>query len=110
MAKDFAGCARKVIKEFNYKGPFPKRKYARFRIEVSLNKTLCTGFYLDLEEGDSIWFDFKYERIHYCSKCRDLGHDSTCCKEMKEALLFPLRNNYHFNRCTSRLERNQWRK
>lgn len=83
MAKEFASYAGLVLKEFHSKSSINKRKYARFRIEVDLNKALCTGFFLDLEEGDSIWIDFKYERLHYCLKCGDFTHESTRCKDQE---------------------------
>lgn len=70
-----------VIKEFGYKGSILKRKYARFRIEVGLKEPLCPGFYLDLEEGDLIWIDFKYERIQSCSTCERIDHDPRECQE-----------------------------
>ena len=52
----------------------------RVRVRVDVSQPLCRGRVVNLEEGDSTWVSFKYERLPIiCYWCGRLDHDEKDC-------------------------------
>lgn len=61
-------------------------RYLQVRVQVQSAQPLMMGFYLRLDNGVSVWIQFRYERIFcICRKCGCVGHiDRDCLKEKDE--------------------------
>lgn len=54
--------------------------YMRCKIMLNLNNLLVSGFYLDREEGEKLWIQFRYEKVaDLCFHCGRLGHSQNIC-------------------------------
>ena len=54
--------------------------FVRVRVRVDVTQPLCRGRVVNLEEGDSTWVSFKYERLPIiCYWCGRLDHDEKDC-------------------------------
>ncbi|RYR64624.1 hypothetical protein Ahy_A03g010693 [Arachis hypogaea] len=59
-----------------------QRTFLRVRVTMNITKPLPTGFWLAAQEHQTLWVDFKYERIQdsYCLNCGILGHTKKECR------------------------------
>lgn len=58
------------------------KHFIRVRVEVEVNKPLCTGFPMYREKLSALWIPFKYEKLgNFCYGCGILGHDVKVCRE-----------------------------
>ncbi|RYR10926.1 hypothetical protein Ahy_B05g079408 [Arachis hypogaea] len=59
-----------------------QRTFLRVRVTMNITKPLPTGFLLATQNHQTLWVDFKYERIQdsYCLNCRILGHTKKECR------------------------------
>ncbi|RYR34740.1 hypothetical protein Ahy_A10g049743 [Arachis hypogaea] len=58
-----------------------QRMFLRVRVTVNITRPLPTGFWLATQNHQTLWVDFKYERIQdsYCLNYGVLGHTKKEC-------------------------------
>ncbi|RYR01671.1 hypothetical protein Ahy_B06g080540 [Arachis hypogaea] len=59
-----------------------RRTFLRVKVTLNITKPLPTGFWLATKNHQTLWVDFKYERIQdsYCLNCGILCHSKKECK------------------------------
>lgn len=59
-----------------------KGKYLRVRTALDISKPLKTGFFLPRGGKESIWIQFKFERLgDFCYRCGCLDHGESSCSK-----------------------------
>ena len=57
-------------------------KFLRVRVKLDIRNPIRWGMKITWESGDTLWIDFKYERLpKFCFRCGKLGHVQKECKE-----------------------------
>lgn len=56
-------------------------RFLRFRVEIAIKKPLPAGFFLEKNNGNDIWVQFKFEHFSdFCYCCGCLDHITGRCK------------------------------
>lgn len=56
-------------------------RYLRFRVEIPVKKPLPAGFFMERNDGNDVWIQFKLERLsEFCYTCGFLDHTTGRCK------------------------------
>ncbi|GMP21824.1 hypothetical protein CsSME_00000095 [Camellia sinensis var. sinensis] len=62
-------------------------RYLRIRVTINVAKPLCRGMKLAVHNRESVWVDFKYERLpNFCYCCGVLGHSENECNTLLSQL------------------------
>ena len=61
-------------------------RFVRVRVTVNIQKPLCRGRVVSLDDGKDLWIPFKYERLpNLCFYCGCLTHDDRSCNARNES-------------------------
>lgn len=64
---------------------FQNLRYLWVRVQIETVQPLMMGFYLKLDNGVTIWIQFRYERVfRICQKCGCIRHIARDCTKPKE--------------------------
>lgn len=56
------------------------KKFLRIKVAVNIHHRLLCGFFHETNTHDTVWIQFKYERLNdFCYSCGHLNHSSKDC-------------------------------
>ena len=70
-----------IVERVDWKDIIPRDiRFMRIKVRVDPWLPFIAGFMLRIDEGSSIWIQYRYERVHkLCTRCRLIGHTCRQC-------------------------------